>query len=112
MNVIKQPEFDNPWYVNLLETILKTSGPIAVVALVLVWYLMTSISTGLRNVTLAVETNHIEIQAAKVTMHEFVAKQNEIDTVKVRQNDLILKIMRQVCINGATTEVARAGCLQ
>jgi hypothetical protein len=103
---------DNFGWPAMLKTILQTSGPVAVIALLLVWYLMTSVNNQTRDVAVQVKANHEEILAAKNEMHAFATRQIEIDAVKIRQNDLILKILRQMCVNSSDSPQQRSGCYE
>lgn len=105
-------EDDGMSWGSITKTILQTSGPVALIALLLVWYLMTSVNNQTRDVAAAVRTNYNELMEARTEMKAFVNKQSEIDTVKIRQNDLILKILRQMCVNSADSVAQRSGCYE
>jgi hypothetical protein len=105
-------EYDMPWYVATVKAVLQTSGPIAVVALLLVWYLMTSLTVSMGRISDQIKANHDEIVAAKVDMKAFAAGQMANEAIKAKRDDSVVKIMRQMCINAAQTTQARQGCYE
>lgn len=100
-----------PWYAQIMRTILQTSGPVALIALALVWFLMWAVTAQIAAVRQSVEVNHTEIQAAKVTMHAFAQRQIDAEQRRELQLELQLRLLRQVCINSARTESATRACL-
>jgi hypothetical protein len=98
-------------YAKIIQTILTTSGPIALIALALVAFLMYSVRIDLGRLDAGVRANQLEIQSAKVSMHAFVAQQIELDRVNANQLALLIKISQQSCLNSARSEIAVKGCL-
>lgn len=89
-----EPDNDNdnkqPWWVN---PIYKFGVP-SVLAIFLVWFLTVQVRDKLENIDNKLD-NHINVF-------------NPI----IRQNDQMLVILRQICVNSATTNYERGQCLQ
>ena len=109
MREVNSPEVTG--YARIIQTILTTSGPMALIALALTGFLVWMVMNQLVKLEGAVVTNHTEITAAKVDMRAWVAKQTEIDKLQADQFNLLIGITQQICLNNAKTESAIRGCL-
>lgn len=94
-----------PTWIRLFVEILKTSGPSVVIALILVWFMMNTVSSSLVDL-------HNRMAAADVKMGAFAAEQRAFNARREFQLDVQLRIMRQVCANGAKTEAALKACME
>lgn len=104
--------YDSGGWLSALREILKTSGPIALIALLLIWFLMTSVNQSLSSVHDEITETKKQMQKAEVNMEAFVARQQTMDQIKIDQNNLMLRILRQMCVNTAEGPVARNGCYE
>jgi hypothetical protein len=85
--------------------VLKTNGPTVVIALVLVWFLLTNVSGGLASI-------QSQMSAAQINMGAFAAEQRSFNERRQSQLDVQLRIMRVMCTNGAKTEAALKACME
>lgn len=97
-------------YARIVQTILTTSGPVALIALALAGFLMWTVEARLSHLDVAIELTQKEIQEAKITMHAFVERQMELDRQIALQIDKLIRINQQSCLNNAKTSVAIKGC--
>ena len=94
----------------LIKEVLKTSGPAAIIAFILVWFLMGSVTRGIAEVHNQLNGVSNQINNAQIKMDAFAARQQEIDLKKIQQNDRMLEIMRSICFSVADAPSVRAGC--
>jgi hypothetical protein len=94
-----------PAYLRVLIAVLRTSGPTVVIALVLLWFVMTNVSSGLNVLQTKMTT-------ASVEMGAFAAEQRAFNARRESQLDVQLRIMRTICSNGAKSEAALKACME
>jgi len=94
-----------PVYARLIQTVLKTSGPTALIALALSAFLMWMVSGSLKAIA-------GDIAAAQVKMTAFAEKQEKVDQNRALQSERELRVLRALCVNSAKTEAAREGCYE
>ena len=94
-----------PAYLRLFLAVLKTSGPTVVIALILIWYMVTNVSGGLAMLD-------TKMNSASVTMNAFAAEQRAFNARRENQLDVQLRIMRTICSNGAKTDAALKACME
>jgi hypothetical protein len=95
----------SPWYYRLADLLVRTGGPGAVIAVLLCWYLVSSMNIQLRAITEM-------MTQANVKMTAFAASQQRFDDQRERLLDKQLVILRQMCVNSAKTETALKACLE
>jgi hypothetical protein len=101
-----------PWYVKLTTGILSTSGPITLIALAFTGFLMYLVLVQFKAVLDNQKIIQDEMAAAKVSMAGFVTAQRDYDVARQRMLELQLRILRQVCINGARDSAAMKACAE
>lgn len=94
-----------PAYLRIFLAVLKTSGPTVVIALILVWFMLTNVAGGLNTLENKMDT-------AAVTMGAFAAEQRAFNARRELQLDVQLRIMRTICSNGAKTDAALKACME
>jgi len=94
-----------PAWIKLIVAILKTSGPSVLIALILIWFMMANVSESL-------SVLHSTMTAADTKMAAFAAEQRAFNARRELQLDVQLRIMRQVCANGAKNEAALKTCME
>ena len=96
-------EVTMPSWLKLALAILKSQGIATVIALWLVWFVLTSVSGGITQVK-------DEMSVANKAMTAFVARQDAYDRERGELLKVQLRISRQTCANSAKTEFDRKGC--
>jgi hypothetical protein len=94
-----------PGYIRLFLAVLKTSGPTVVIALILIWFMVTNVSGGLALL-------QSQMTSASSNMGAFAAEQRAFNARRENQLDVQLRIMRTICANGAKTESALKACME
>ena len=94
-----------PWYYRLADLLVRTGGPGAIIAVLLCWYLVTSMNLQMRAIA-------DMMSAANVKMAAFAASQQRYDDQRERLLDKQLAILRQMCVNSAKSETALKACLE
>lgn len=103
-------ETSSPGWVQFLIVVLKTSGVAAVIALVLVYFLMQTVTNNIKSLSNQVQANHDILQAAQTQMHAFSTTHVQIEEERARQYSVMIQVLRQMCVNSADSPAARAGC--
>lgn len=103
---------DAPWYARLAQSILATSGPMALVGLGLAFFLAYSVTARLLELRTSIEVNRTMLQQAQVEMRAFAARQSEYDRVRQELLEKQLRLLRQLCVNSSKSDVALRGCVE
>lgn len=111
MNIRQQDTSGLTGYAKVIQTVLTTSGPVALIAIALTGLLMYLVLTQMGKLGEAVAVNHSEIVQAKIDMGKYVARQEALDKISESQMNLLIRITQQMCLNGAKTDEAIRGCL-
>lgn len=97
-------------YIGLIRTVLTTSGPTALIALALAWFLGVAVWGRL----VAIETNQAKIMAeintAKVKMAEFSAAHSQEESEHNKLLADLVGLTRQMCVNSAKNEAQTRAC--
>jgi hypothetical protein len=101
-----------PWYVKTITSVLYNSGPITLIALAFSGFLMYIVLVQFKTVIDNQKLIQDEMVAAKVEMRGFVLSQRDYDASRQRMLELQLRILRQVCINGARDSAAMKACAE
>jgi len=97
-----------PWWVQ----ILTIAGPVAAIAMFLVYQQSGSLMTGLNRIEARVEAAAVLSSAATKDQEAVAAaliKQTDQDRVQMRS---LIALVRQVCINTARNDEARKDCVK
>jgi len=94
-----------PASVRLFLAILRTSGPSVVIALFLIWFITTNVTTSLGAIKTQMDSSHTNMTA-------FAAEQREFNSRRESQLSVQLRIMRVMCANGAKTDTALKACME
>lgn len=92
-----------PNWLKLLLAVLKSQGIATVLALWLVWFVLSSLSGGIKDI----QTEQLE---ANKKMSSFAAMQADFDQRREHQLEVQLRLQRQTCANVAKNEYERKGC--
>ena len=103
---------DAPWYVKLTAGILSTSGPITLIALAFSAFLVYIVLVQFRTVIDNQKVIQGAMNEAQVAMRAFATTQRDYDAERQRMLELQLRILRQVCINGAKDSIAMKTCVE
>ena len=101
-----------PWYVTLPTGILSTSGPITLIALSFSGFLMYIVLVQFQAVLANQKTIQDSMHNAQVAMWAFATTQRDYDAERQRMLELQLRLLRQVCINGARDSSAMKACVE
>jgi hypothetical protein len=101
-----------PWYVKLATGILSTSGPITLIALTFSGFLMYTVLVQFQTVLANQKGIQESLHNAQVAMQAFATTQRDYDAERQRMLELQLRILRQVCINGARDSAAMKACAE
>jgi hypothetical protein len=99
-------------WLGLLKTILTTAGPVALMATVLCGFLMFAVWGRLNTLDASAAQVLSEMRAAKVTMHQFAAAQETSEQQRTALLQSQIRLLRQVCVNGAKNDYQTRACLQ
>lgn len=98
-------------WAGVVRTILTTSGPVALLAIMLSAFLGYAVWGQLERL----ENNDAKILSsmgeAKVSMGAFVAQHMQIESDRSLLLQSQVKLLRQLCVNAAKTEAQARGCL-
>jgi hypothetical protein len=98
-------------WIGLIRIILTTSGPVALLAILLSAFLGYAVWGRLDRI----ENNQGkilgEMGGAKVSMSAFVAQHMQIENERSLLLQSQVKLLRQLCVNAAKTETQARGCL-
>ena len=92
-----------PYWLKLILAILKSQGIATVIALWLVWFVLSSVAGGIKDI----QATQLE---ANKKMGSFVATQGEFDRQRQELLQIQLRINRQTCASVAKNEFDRKGC--
>ena len=103
---------NGPWYAVLAGTILRTSGPMALITIGFAWFVMWVVWGSLQ----VIKENQIliraDIAAAGTKMTAFAAQQEQFNEGRTLLLEKQLAILRQLCVNSSKTEQALKACVQ
>lgn len=105
-------DVSGPWYAVLANTILRTSGPMALLTVAFSWFVMWIVWGSLQTI----KENQILIRAdianAGARMGAFAAQQEQFNEGRTVLLEKQLVILRQLCVNSAKNEAAIKACVQ
>jgi hypothetical protein len=95
----------------LLRTVLTTSGPVALIATILILFLSAAVWGRLTTIE-ANQARILEAMAsANTRMAAFSERHIQIDLERSSLMNQQLRILRQVCVNSAKTDYQTRACL-
>lgn len=101
-----------PWYAVLANTILRTSGPMALLTVAFSWFVMWVVWGSLQ----VIKDNQLlirsDIASASVRMTAYSARQDQFNESRTELLEKQLAILRQLCVNSSRTEAALKACVQ
>lgn len=98
-------------WIGVLAAVLKTSGPAAVIAILLVLYLTGDQSKKLDAIVGTQNTIMGKLSSAQIEMTKFAATHMEEDRTKNALLASQIALLRQLCVNTAKTPEQTRGCL-
>jgi F0F1-type ATP synthase membrane subunit b/b' len=101
-----------PWYAKLAESILRTSGPMALLTVAFSWFVMWIVWGSLQTIKDTQLLIRNDIAQAGARMTAFAAQQDQFNEGRSILLEKQLAILRQLCVNSSRTEAAIKACVQ
>lgn len=101
-----------PWYAVIASTILRTSGPMALLTVAFSWFVMWVVWGSLQTIKDTQLLIRADIAAASIRMTAFSAQQEHFNEARTELLEKQLAILRQLCVNSARSETALKACVQ
>jgi len=101
-----------PWYARLFQSVLDTAGPTALVAIATTAFLMLVVWRGLHDLDMGQDQIRADIERAHASMAAFAATQAQFNEQRQALLEKQLRILRQLCVNSAKSDIALRACVE